>query len=171
MYTIIKNVITLGNYVLSDMTQKINTLWITGELTDEQHDELIQLMYQNLNPSTEAPELSERLSRVENRVTTLEEAVKELQQSGGETPEPEPGTVVIPEWEPWDGVSDKYQYGAVVQHNSKYYLDTLQNMQNTWEPGTFGVDEHIWKEITKEEAEALLAEQESPEEEEPEQTE
>ena len=104
-------------------------------------------------------------------IEILEEAVKELQQSGGETTEPEPGTVVIPEWEPWDGVSDKYQYGAVVQHNSKYYLDTLQNMQNTWEPGTFGVDEHIWKEITKEEAEALLAEQESPEEEEPGQTE
>ena len=72
MYTIIKNVITLGNYVLSDMTNKINTLWITGELTDEQHDELIQLMYQYLNPSTEAPELSERLSRVENRITALE---------------------------------------------------------------------------------------------------
>lgn len=164
MYTIIKNVITIGNYTLSDMTQKINTLWITGELTDEQHDELIQLMYQNLNPSTEAPELSERLSRVESRVTALEEAVKELQQSGGETTEPEPGTVAIPEWEPWDGVSDKYKPGAVVQHNGKYYQNTFSGAQNTWEPGTFGVDEHIWKEITKEEAEALLAEQGSPEE-------
>lgn len=169
MYTIIKNVITIGTYTLSDMTNKINTLWVTGELTDEQHDELIQLMYNNLNPSTEAPEISERLSRVENRVTALEEAVKEL-QSGGETPEPEPGTVVIPEWEPWDGVSDQYKPGAVVQHNGKYYQNTFDGAQNTWEPGTVGVDDRIWKEITKEEAEALLAEQESPEEE-PEQTE
>lgn len=170
MYEVFKNVILSKNYKLTDMLNKIDTIWVRGQITDEQHDELIQLTYANLNPSTEAPEISERLSRVENRVSALEEAVKEL-QSGGETPEPEPGTVVIPEWKPWDGVSDQYKPGAVVQHNGKYYQNTFSGAQNTWEPGTVGVDEYIWKEITKEEAEALLAEQKSPEEEEPEQTE
>ena len=29
-------------------------------------------------------------------------------------------------------------------------------MMNTWEPGTIGVDERFWKEITKEQAEGIL---------------
>ena len=36
------------------------------------------------------------------------------------------------------------------------YSILKSSMQNTWEPGTTGVDERYWKEITKEEAEALL---------------
>ena len=160
MYKIIKSVITAGNFKLADMTKKINTLWVSGELTDEQRDELMQLMNEHLNPATEAPELAERIGRVEQRVTILEESVKELENGGSETTEPtEPGTeeVIIHQWEPWNGISDQYQYGAVVTHNGKYWHNVLQGMQNTWEPGSEGVGENIWKEITKEEAEALLA--------------
>ena len=156
MYKIIKSVIIAGNFKLSDMTNKINTLWVTGELNDEQRDELLQLMNDHLNPATEAPELSERINRVEQRVTILEDAVKELQSDGGETTEPDPEEVIIPQWEPWDGVSNDYQYGAVVTHNEKYWHNVLQGTQNTWEPGAEGVGENIWKEITKEEAEVLL---------------
>lgn len=160
MYDIIKSVITIGNYKLADMTNKINTLWVTGELTDEQRNELLQLMYDHLNPSTEAPELSERVSRVELRVSELENAVAELQVGGSENPNPDPEEIIIPVWEPWDGVNNNYQPGAVVQHNGKYWQNVLL-MQNTWEPGTAGVDERMWKEITKEEAEELLAQKET----------
>ena len=156
MYKIIKSVIIAGNFKLSDMTNKINTLWVTGELNDEQRDELLQLMNDHLNPATEAPELSKRINRVEQRVTILEDAVKELQSDGDESVESDPEEVIIPQWEPWDGISDKYQYGAVVTHNGKYWHNVLQGTQNVWEPETAGVGENIWKEITKEEAEALL---------------
>lgn len=64
----------------------------------------------------------------------------------------------VPAWEPWDGISDKYQYGAVVTYNGKYFLDVLYGMQNTWEPESPGVDERYWKEIAKEEAEAIISE-------------
>lgn len=107
------------------------------------------MMTDHINPATEAPELAERIDRLEERVTALENAQTE------EPEEPSEG-ITIQAWEPWDGVSDKYQYGAVVTHIGKYWQDTLQNMQNTWEPGSSGVDERYWKEITKEEAEALL---------------
>lgn len=63
----------------------------------------------------------------------------------------------VPAWEPWDGISDKYQYGAVVTYNGKYFLDVLYGMQNTWEPESPGVDERYWKEISKEQAEGILA--------------
>lgn len=60
-------------------------------------------------------------------------------------------------WEPWDGIAQEwYNYGDVVQHSEKYWIDTLKDMMNTWEPGTIGVDERFWKEITKEQAEGIL---------------
>lgn len=41
-------------------------------------------------------------------------------------------------------------------HSEKYYVDALKNLQNVWEPGTSGVDDRYWMEITKEQAEALI---------------
>lgn len=38
MKTIIENVILSGRYELSDMLKKIDTLWIQGELADENKD-------------------------------------------------------------------------------------------------------------------------------------
>ena len=89
------------------MTNKINTLWAESELTDDERNELITLMYDYLNPETESPELAELYQRLESRVKTLEDQVKELQ---GEE-----------------------------------------------EGGGIGIDERYWKEIKKEEAEAIVS--------------
>ena len=37
MYSIIKNVIASRRYELGDMLGKIDTIWVQGDLTDEQH--------------------------------------------------------------------------------------------------------------------------------------
>ena len=39
MYEIVKNVIFSGRYDLSALLCKIDTLWVQGDLTDEQTDE------------------------------------------------------------------------------------------------------------------------------------
>lgn len=156
MYDIIKNIIQNGVFKVSDLTTKIDTLWAESKLSDEQRNELVQMMTDFLNPSTEAPELKDLYKRLESRVSVLEDAVKELQGGGSE--DPEPGEIIVPAWVPWDGISDNYQYGAVVTHNDKYWQNMLQGVQNTWEPGAVGVDERYWKEITKEEAEAIVNE-------------
>lgn len=154
MYSIIKNIIQNGNFRVNDLTTKIDTLWAESKLTDEERDELVQMMTDHLNPATEAPELAERVNQLEDRVDALEAAVKELQ--GGEVEEPDPEQVVIPQWKAWDGVSSDYQYGDVVQHNNLYYVDVLQGMQNTWEPGSVGVDNRYWKQVSQEDAEDLI---------------
>ena len=159
MYEIIKSVIEGGVFKLNDLSNKIDTLWVGGKLTDEERENLISLMSDHLNPATEAPqdyellarqiaELKETISSLSDRVTALE---------GRETESEEPTGVVIPEWEPWDGISDQYQYGAVVTHNGKYWQNVLSGQQNVWEPESVGVDERYWKEITKEEAESLIS--------------
>ena len=162
MYEIIKAVIQSGAFVVSDITQKINTLWVESKLTDEERQELSEMMIDYINPSTQAPELKElylqlreELGAVKEEVSTLKTEVAELK--GTEETEPGPGPeTTIPKWKPWDGISTDYQAGAVVKHKGKYYKNVLEGMQNTWEPGSAGVDERYWKEITKEEAEALL---------------
>ncbi|MFR3659020.1 MAG: hypothetical protein ACLTWK_12215 [Eisenbergiella sp.] len=161
MYTIIKNVILSGNFQLSDMQNKIDTLWAESKITDEQRTELIALMKEHLDPSTQAPEQVELYKRLEAKYAELEARVAKLENGGAEPMPPAP--TAVPNWEPWDGISNKYQYGSVVTHNSKYYISPLQS-QNTWEPGSFGVDENIWKEISKENAEAVVNGTKTPEE-------
>ena len=156
MYDIIKNIIKNGVFKVSELTTKIDTLWAESKLSDEQRNELVQMMTDFLNPYTEAPELKGLYERLKARVSVLEDAVKELQGGGSE--DPEPGEIIVPAWVPWDGISDNYQYGAVVTHNDKYWQNMLQGVQNTWEPGAVGVDDRYWKEITKEEAEAIISE-------------
>ena len=154
MHEIIKTIIENGIFRVNDLTNKIDTLWAESKLTDEERNQLVQMMAEHLNPASEAPELKDMYERLEARVSTLEaevQALKGEEPGGGE----ESGTV--PVWEPWDGISSKYQYGAVVTHNEKYFLDVLQGMQSTWEPESVGVDERYWKEITKEQAEGILA--------------
>lgn len=155
MYDIIKNIIQNGVFKVSDLTTKIDTLWAESKLSDDERNELVQMMTDFLNPSTEAPELKDLYERLESRASVLEDAVKKLQGGGSE--EPEPGEIIVPAWVPWDGISSNYQYGAVVTHNDKYWQNMLQGVQNTWEPGAVGVDDRYWKEITKEEAEAIVS--------------
>lgn len=150
-----------GRFVVNDITEKIDTLWAESRLTDQQRDELLDLMVSYLDPSTEAPETIERINNLEARVKSLETAVEALREvvqiEPSEPPETEePSEVIVPEWTAWDGISSNYQYGDVVTHNSKYFLNVLQGVQNVWEPGSAGVDERYWKEITKEEAEVIV---------------
>ena len=56
MYEIVKNVITSGDFKLADMQTKIDTLWVQGDLTDEQRTELLALMKENVKPESETPE-------------------------------------------------------------------------------------------------------------------
>ena len=159
MYDIVKNVIISGDFRLSDMQTKIDTLWVQGDLTEEQKTELISLMKEHLNPESEKPEQIELYKQILAKYDALEERVHKL-ENGEVKPEPAP-SVEVPVWEPWDGISDRYQYGAVVMIDQKYYIDTFQG-QNTWMPGSLGT-EGLWKEISKEDAEAVVQGTKTPE--------
>lgn len=159
MYEIVKNVIMSGNFKLADMQKKIDTLWVQSDLTEEQRTELIMLMREHLNPETEKPEQEELYKQLLAKYEAMDERVTKL-ENGGATPEPPVGVVIEP-WEPWDGISDRYKYGSVVTIDQKYYISTCQG-QNTWMPGSMGSD-GLWKEISKKDAEAVIAGTKTPE--------
>ena len=52
MYEIIQNVIQSGRYELSDMLKKIDTMWIQGEITEEEKTELVKLAQENADPTS-----------------------------------------------------------------------------------------------------------------------
>ena len=162
MYSILKSIIMSQKEPNDTLYHKINVAWANGDITDEQKIELEQLVFQYQNPQVQAPDLAELYNRLSEKTNAMSEEIEALKasveklQSGAEPVEPQEPAVVIPEWEAWDGISDQYQTDAVVEHKEKYYQNILEGMQNTWEPGVTGVDERYWKEITKEEAEALL---------------
>ena len=160
MYDVIKNVIESGRYELNDMLKKIDTIWIQGDITEEQKKELVMVAQANADPSQSNGKLQEQIEEISKKQIALEETVralsatvqkiKETVESGGTVvPEPEPQPQEeYPAWEPYNGIPPvKYQVGSKVSHNGKKWESMVAN--NVWEPGAFGVDESIWKEIVQ----------------------
>lgn len=137
MYTIFKNRIESGNYQLFDIQSRIKKLYSLGDLNDEQMDELLQLSQRNATANAERPAILEILRRLEERVAALEGS----SQDGSDS------TATYEQWMPWDGISDKYQYGAIVYHIGKLWI-SIFNGKNVWEPGVPGT-ELMWAEYVE----------------------
>lgn len=141
-YELFRDVIASQNFKLDEMRTKIKRSYITGDLTEEEHNELLNFVSSNVNHEAERPEWLEIAKGLVERIDALEEEVKRL-KSGESTPEDSTETPQYEKWTPWDGISDKYQLGAIVEHNGVLYESTF-NGQNVWEPGTVGT-EALWK--------------------------
>ena len=132
-----KSVIESGEYRLSDMIGRIDTVWAEGKLTDAQRTELHALTQSRLTPDSEAPTLTAQVAARTARMADREARLTAL-EGGGEAEE-------WPAWEPWDGVSDRYQHGAQVAHNG-YHWRSIFAGQNVWEPGAAGT-ETLWEKV------------------------
>lgn len=147
MAAILRNVIRSGGMPLTQVSERIETMYLSGRISGEERAELTELMHSNANLSNEASDykalykaLAEKYRELEKRVEALEEA------AGGEAEGGEEAGEEIREWKPWDGISDRYQPGAVVSHNGNTWESTYTG-QNVWEPGAMGVDERYWIKI------------------------
>lgn len=142
MYNIMQSVIHAGNFKLADMRYKVNKLYIQGDLTDEQADQLLALANQEATPDAERPALIAIVRNISAKVDALAAEVAAL-KAGTDSTEPGTEATGYEAWEPWDGISDKYQPGAIVTHNGKNWISTYTG-QNVWEPGM--VNETFWVE-------------------------
>lgn len=139
MYDIFKAVIESGNYELSDMLTKIDTIWVQGGITEEQRTELIELARTNADPEQSyAPlqnqidalfentaELAEKVVGLESRVTVLED---------GE-PEPEPEPEEYPPYVQPTGAHDAYNTGDKITYNGKKYVCKMDGC--VWTPDAY----------------------------------
>lgn len=149
MAAVLKNVIRNGGMPLSEVSERIETMYANGRIDGGERLELTELMHAKADPQNEAADwktmyavLSEKYRALEARMAAAEKALGMYEAPEGSGSE----SGVYPAWEPWDGVSDKYQQGAAVSHNGKTW-ESVYDGQNVWEPGAMGVDERYWKEL------------------------
>ena len=131
MYQIIKAVITSGRYELSDMLTKIDTIWLQGDLDDDQRTELVQLARANADPAQSYAPISAQLTALADRIKALEARVMALEGDSTETPEPE-------EWPAWvqpTGAHDAYNTGDKVTFEGRHYISTMDG--NVWSPSAY----------------------------------
>lgn len=132
MYNSVLIVIQSGEYNLSDLTKKIDTLWLKSYLTDDERESLTKLAIEKANRDAGLPSFSERMASLEKRVSKLEGNLS----SGGDS-----GSSDWPEWVQPTGAHDAYAKGSQVTHNGERYVSQID--ANVWEPGMFG-SESLW---------------------------
>ena len=133
MFNVIKGVISAGGYKLTDIQHKIKKLYMLGDITEAEMDELLALASGGVSVDAERPETLALIHSLAEEIEDLKERVKALE--GGEDDPAED----YPSWKPWDGISKDYQPGAIVSHNGELW-ESVFNGQNVWEPGTAGTD-------------------------------
>ena len=140
MYNVLKTHISAGGYKLNEVQYKIKKLYVLGDLTEEQVDELFALASGGVSTDAERPETIAMIQSLASKIEALEVRVKALE---GNSDEPIP----YAEWKPWDGISKDYQNGAIVSHNGKLW-ESVFNGQNVWMPGNPGT-ESLWVKYTQ----------------------
>ena len=138
MYEVLKTVISAGGYKLTEIQHKVKKLFVYGDLTEEQMDELLTMASRGISVDAERPETLALIQTLSAEIKALEARVKNLE--GADESEPEQPT--YEKWEKWNGISDKYQYGAIVSHIGGLWLSNYHG-QNVWEPGAPGT-ENLW---------------------------
>ena len=131
MFEIVKNVIGTGRYELTALLGKIDTLWVQGTLTDEQHDELVRLAQRGADVENSV-DIIGKLAELEARIAALENS----EAPGGETEEyPE---YVVGKW---------YYNGDKITYNEKHYVCIAPaGAVCTWNPDEYPA---YWSEVTE----------------------
>ena len=132
MYKVIKDVINGKAYELTDMLKKVKTLWLEGDISDAQKEELVELARENAKPENSYAPL-------QNQITTLFDNMKELAQeilalkNGGTLPEEE--TEEYPPYVQPTGAHDAYNIGDKITYNGKKYECQMNGC--VWNPDDY----------------------------------
>ena len=133
MYQIIHDVITSKRYELRDMLSKIDTIWVQGDLTDDERDELVELARENADPAQSYAPLPDQIDQAFDQIKALSARLDKLE--AGEVPEPAPEPEEWPEWVQPTGAHDAYGVGDKVTYNGKYYVSKIAG--NVWSPDAY----------------------------------
>lgn len=134
MYDTIKDVINSGRYELNDILHKIDTLWVQGDLDDDQRDELVELARENATPENTYVPIQEQIDQAFAQISALDTRIKALEAGGSEPTDPEPEDE-WPEWVQPTGAHNAYSNGDKITYNGKHYISTMDG--NVWSPDAY----------------------------------
>ena len=145
MYSIILSVINTGSFELSDILHKIDTLWLQGDIDDDQRAELIATAREKADPSASYAPPQKQVDKLADDLAALAARVSALESSAGEEPEPAPEDE-YPEYVQPTGAHDAYHNGDKVTYNgTKYTCIAPEGVACVWNPDTYPA---YWQEVT-----------------------
>lgn len=164
MYEIIKTVINSGRFELTDILKKIDTLWVQGDLTEEEKTELVALAQEKAKPENSFAPLQEQINKLASVQATLIETVNKqasyiqviidkLQESdiGIDEPTEEP-TEEYPEYKQPTGAHDAYYKDDKITFEGKKYICIAPDgVAVVWSPTEYPA---YWQKV-EDEVEAL----------------
>lgn len=134
MFNIVYAVIASKDFELSDITNKINTLWIQSKITDEEKDELTKFAKENANPENSYAPLERQAEELYKKIDELSARVEKLEWSDGsgtETPKEDE----YPEYVQPTGAHDAYNTGDKVTYKKNKYICKINSC--VWDPDTY----------------------------------
>lgn len=144
MYEIIKNVIESGRYELTDMLKKIDTVWLQGDISEEEKNELVALAQNKAKPENSYAPLQEQIDQAFEQIKALESRVTKL-ETGGEEPEP---IEEYPEYVQPTGAHDAYYKDDKITFTDgkKYICIAPDGVACVWSPDVYP---QYWQEVTE----------------------
>lgn len=131
MYEIIKTVIESKRYELADMLEKIDTMWLQDEITEEQKTELVDLARENAKPENSYSDLQKQIEQALSEIAALKVRVDKLD---GTEPDPEE----YPECVQPTGAHDAYHKDDKVTYKDKKYICIApEDVAVVWDPKTY----------------------------------
>ena len=128
MFATFQTIINAGGYDLTDLTQRIKTMYAMGELTEDEMKQLLDSAAANANQDAMLPDMSERVGALETRIAAVEERVGKLEAGGVEPDEPEEPADEWPEWVRPTSKDTQYHKGDKVTFNGQHYVCQKNNV-------------------------------------------
>lgn len=131
MFETFQTIINAGGYDLTDLTQRIKTLYAMGELSEEEMTQLLDSAAANASQDAMLPDVSERVGALETRMAAVEERVGKLEAGGVEQGEPEEPVDEWPEWVRPTSKDTQYHKGDKVTFNGRRYVCQKNNVSSS----------------------------------------
>ena len=120
-----KSVVDSGRFELADFLDKLDVLWIQGDISKEEREALTGEARERADPERSMPALAERVGALELRCAAIEEALVSIGGGSGEEPE------TSEEWPEWVRPTSKdtqYNKGDKVTFEGRRYTCVKNNV-------------------------------------------
>jgi len=133
MYTIIKSIIISGRYELADMLRKIDIIWLQGDISDAEKDELISLARENAVPENSYASLQNQIDSLYRNMEEMAQSIQDLRMS---LESAEPLQEEYPAWVQPTGAHDAYNTKDKMTYtDGKTYICKMDGC--VWGPDTY----------------------------------
>lgn len=151
MHGVLMSAIPNSKKSLEEIINQITTLWIEGRIEYDERDGLIQYARENAQRANELPELSKRVSTLEEKFKVLSDSFEELNRNSQDVDLSEMFNALselsenaddFPEYIKPTDATNVYNDGDKVTFNGKHYICILDDC--VWDPVIYPT---AWSEV------------------------